>query len=540
MCCTLLHPVDLALDSSLDLIAKAVQVAVANVLPQCHLVSCAIDCSTKSRIREIPLSGKTAPRPLRTEARPRGLPGLQAPREHRIAQDNFCSDFVLAVQHVMQAHGRAAIRENPRNSLHWWDDVEQWLFSHGNWYDWSYDACCLFASRRKKQRIRHCIPHMRSLPDLMCAHLHDPEEWAPSYKLDGSQYFPSREEAEYKSHVATGQLIKVLQCCVSSACHPCNAQVTGDLCLSFRLAFCVLRPCQQLLRTLAWWLLMTLRAGCQCQMFGHQGSRSQITASILATATSATGSQPLTFSEGRDGTPQEVVLKYARWLPTSALAPFIHEFAGKQLLCDCGPNQFCHGDVLVGEFNQARASPVKLPRVRSRQGRILLGMIAGFRIPAAVAHQVTQAHVVTSVKNIMPGIDWTGCRWPLIENLVNHDSLLGFSTWMAHCFPDLDQEYGPLLLAHHGVLLQRAGAQAQPGGASMRASLAPLVSFRLDKDRHFSDAICSSVILGALWIGPDWWTMTCSMQPHMSVRVPKPLLKLDASVWVFSLRWSPG
>eukprot|EP00438_Fugacium_kawagutii_P015959 Skav227096 [mRNA] locus=scaffold199:6515:11398:+ [translate_table: standard] len=497
-----LHPVDFALDQSLDLTAKSVQVEIANVLPTCHLVSCAIDCSTKSRIREIPLSGKSAPRPLRTEAHPRGLPGLDSHNKHRIQQDNQCSDFVLAaVQHLMQSHGRAAFRENPRNSLHWFDDVECWLESQGVWYDWLYDACCLFASRRKKQRIRHCVPHMRSLPTLTCAHIHDPGEWAPSYNADGSRFFPSKEEAEYTAHLCFTLVVACSHWAVDQGLAVMRIQRMPPMQCSGDWRHLLDFP-PSMLRSEAMPAVAAYLGLLVCRDSPRRLPVSEVWSpgeplpdhSIYIGHGHFRHRFPTTqwenpFFEGRDGTPQDVVLKYARWLPNSPLAPFVHELAGKQLLCDCAPNQFCHGDVLVGEFNQIRSAPVHMPRVRRRHGRILLGMTAGFRIPAAVAQPLTQAHVVTSVKNLTPGIDWTGCKWPLIEDLVNHTALIGFQHWMHDSYPDMDHEYGPLVLAHQGVLLQRAGAQAQGGGASMKASLAPLVSFGLDKDTHFQQAL---------------------------------------------------
>ena len=80
-----------------------------------------MDCSTKSRIREIALPGMRAPQPLRSERRPRGLPTLSPEQAQRVETGNEASDFQLAVQHVMDPHGRGAFRENPRRSLHWKD-----------------------------------------------------------------------------------------------------------------------------------------------------------------------------------------------------------------------------------------------------------------------------------------------------------------------------------------------------------------------------------------------------------------------------------
>ena len=117
----------------------------------------------------------------------------------RVEADNQCSDFLLAMQAVMQANGRGALRENPRRSLHWADPVEAFLFSQGSWQDYEYDACCFLSTRRKAQTIRHNVDEMRNskLPNLICAHTHDVSEWRPTRSNTGSVYYPSREESEY-------------------------------------------------------------------------------------------------------------------------------------------------------------------------------------------------------------------------------------------------------------------------------------------------------------------------------------------------------
>jgi hypothetical protein len=52
------------------------------------------------------------------------------------------------------------------------------------------------------------------------------------------------------------------------------------------------------------------------------------------------------FRIGRDGTAEEVLVKYERWLHTSGLINDIHELRGRDLACWCAPFP-CHGDVLL-------------------------------------------------------------------------------------------------------------------------------------------------------------------------------------------------
>lgn len=63
------------------------------------------------------------------------------------------------------------------------------------------------------------------------------------------------------------------------------------------------------------------------------------------------------FNIGRDGTRDEVILKYYKWIATQPhLMGSLNELKGKVLGCWCKP-QPCHGDVLVyliegGELNR--------------------------------------------------------------------------------------------------------------------------------------------------------------------------------------------
>lgn len=61
-------------------------------------MSAAMDCSTKSRAREIPRhfsDGRPAPKPLRSEEYPEGLPHLSKANADRVATDNKACTFVL-------------------------------------------------------------------------------------------------------------------------------------------------------------------------------------------------------------------------------------------------------------------------------------------------------------------------------------------------------------------------------------------------------------------------------------------------------------
>jgi hypothetical protein len=58
------------------------------------------------------------------------------------------------------------------------------------------------------------------------------------------------------------------------------------------------------------------------------------------------------FKISRDGTREEVIAKYERWLYRRGLIKDVHELRGYDLLCWCAPKP-CHGDVLLRLANDA-------------------------------------------------------------------------------------------------------------------------------------------------------------------------------------------
>jgi hypothetical protein len=52
------------------------------------------------------------------------------------------------------------------------------------------------------------------------------------------------------------------------------------------------------------------------------------------------------FAIGRDGTREEVILKYENYVCQAMLVGQLHELEGKDLVCWCAPLA-CHGDVLL-------------------------------------------------------------------------------------------------------------------------------------------------------------------------------------------------
>eukprot|EP00435_Cladocopium_sp_Y103_P070320 s1385_g35.t1 len=121
--------VDWLLDPSHDLADRARQASLSAQLEEVIFIAAALDCSTKSRAREIPRvfeDGRPAPGPLCSEAYPDGLPGLSPKDAQRIATDNQACSYVLGEIDKLCQRGGGSVRENPARSLHWWSSAEEW------------------------------------------------------------------------------------------------------------------------------------------------------------------------------------------------------------------------------------------------------------------------------------------------------------------------------------------------------------------------------------------------------------------------------
>ena len=167
-------PVDRIFGEHHDLSDVKVQMELHNLLTKADFVWAALDCSTKSRCRQIPsrIPGKQLPPPLRSDEHPMGLPGLQGSDKERVTTDNAAAEFALAELKVHRGRGGGSGRENPENSLHWSTPTELDMLAEGVWHDQFYEACSLQGARRKKQRLRHDIEEIRCWPSMRCRHTH--------------------------------------------------------------------------------------------------------------------------------------------------------------------------------------------------------------------------------------------------------------------------------------------------------------------------------------------------------------------------------
>ena len=75
------------------------------------------------------------------------------------------------------------------------------MLATGIWSDTMYSSCSFIGARCKQQRLCHNILEIAEWPVVSRHHVHDPKEWQPVL-VDGSRYYPSKEEAEYIASLA--------------------------------------------------------------------------------------------------------------------------------------------------------------------------------------------------------------------------------------------------------------------------------------------------------------------------------------------------
>ena len=197
-------PIDILLDPTHDLSDATRQALLHEQLQEADCIMAALDCSTKSRARGVPLhfsDGRPSPKPLRSNEHPEGLPGLNPRDEARVERDNKAAGFVLEEIQAMVQRGGATIRENPGRSLHWELPEERRLMDSGQYWETEYSACVFQSARCKYQKLRHNVLEISQWPKALCAHTHASDEWKP-WTEHGQRVYPSKEEAEYSAGLA--------------------------------------------------------------------------------------------------------------------------------------------------------------------------------------------------------------------------------------------------------------------------------------------------------------------------------------------------
>ena len=527
MCGWQTEALDREIRASDDLNITARQQKLAIQMKSATFVAVAFDCSTKSRVREIPREfedGRRAPGPLRSEDHPEGLPSLQGAEKKRVEQDNTVTDFVLELLKDHDAKGGGSMRENPNRSLHWWLQKEQEMIDSGRWADKRYAACVLQGARCKQQRIRHNIEEFDEWPPMNCHHIHESNEWEPQMS-EGIKYWPSKEEAEYTAalafYVAVSASWWAMRRGYAKMRVPRLPQIesTGD-----KRPWLRVHP-----KAFREWAMIPTALGLGIKPPWAGGIPARISIEELDFRIKTTRGKPAElpaehvyigqghhshrlirnkwaspFLPGIHGTASDCVGFYLDHIRKQGLVDQIQELQGMTLVCDCRPGEPCTGDALAAEFyasqvedneqktvakNWRKKSKTMPTRSNIRTitmaaaGASLFGQSMAMRIPKP------QEAIVAAFCSLYPSETFEHFKFPMIEDLVNQSPFTAYMEWREEKDLEYDGPLGPALASQRDASWARSSMGKQLGAISHKAALPQLIAFQQSPDEHFKQAL---------------------------------------------------
>eukprot|EP00435_Cladocopium_sp_Y103_P021191 s84_g5.t1 len=510
--------VDWLLDASHDLSDPRRQASLHDQLQSVCFIAAALDCSTKSRAREIPRDfgdGRPPPRPLRSEQHPLGLPELTGAQKERVSKDNAAAHFVLEEIDLVVDRGGASVRENPFNSLHWWTPQEQAMWASGRWWDQRYSACCFGGARAKLQRLRHNLEEIQQWPRADCNHFHDPREWEPWLQEDGKRVYPSAEESEYTAELCFAIAVAASWWAVRTGHAKMYVPRSPAPCTTgHREHWLDLDP-----RALREWAMAPLAISLGLRPLDPDKA-SRVPQRACVSDVLVEGSLPVghvyvgmgnhahrlqttkwrsPWQVGVDCTPQDWLPLYVQYI-RETMWDDLSELEGCTLVCDCPLSQLCEADLLAGLVFD-RLSPEHLPaahQVVPTQGRlpqasttraVLISSMAQVRGMPFGPFYILQESLALAFRRLFPGDWFDDFAIPFVEDLVNQTPLDLFVRWRYHHGLDMEGSYNPVLAAPPTRQKMRTSEGQQVGAINHRAALAPLLPFQLTPDQHFSQAL---------------------------------------------------
>jgi len=343
----------------------------------------AMDCSTFSRARERPIPGHpNPPKPLRGANNPLGVPSLSASDKERVHNANNLVHFFTDLLTAAHNTGAAGALENPRRAWIWTIPAVKELLQLPGWQDFEYHSCSLGGARAKAQTIRANIDEFKALR-CECHHVHHHGEWKPHKDAaTGRWIYPSSQEQEYTAELAFGIAIaaSAWACRVGRARlyvpRPLRPSETGSRVewlafppsaaradampgLAARLGLAPRGPWADIIPQLS--RTKGMKDFPPGAVYIGQGNLA------LKLAKSQWASP---FRPGPHGTPEACVRKYSHWLATQQhLLQQVPSLRGRQLLCDCEPQEPCHGEALIAEVLKACGrAPSGGNKANSRRG----------------------------------------------------------------------------------------------------------------------------------------------------------------------------
>ena len=161
-------------------------------------------CGTASRARERPIPGfKTAPKPLRSDAHPDGLPNLSESEHQRVSEANRSYAAMSQLIFVLVELGVSISIENPRNSLLWKTSFLKHLLGKLPTYHVCTFHHCMHGGKRDKDTAWYSFNPRDPQRDLFaslalkCNKQHQHAPWKPYVDASGKRIFPTADEAAY-------------------------------------------------------------------------------------------------------------------------------------------------------------------------------------------------------------------------------------------------------------------------------------------------------------------------------------------------------
>ena len=512
-------PVDWLLDPSHDLSHPARQASLSEQLKTVDFIGAAMDCSTKSRAREIPRTfddGRPAPKPLRSVDYPEGLPGLSEADSRRVTSDNLACQFLLDEIQSLADRGGASVRENPWRSLHWHLPQEKAMLSSGTWWDKRYSSCCFMGARAKSQRLRHNLPEINEWPVLDCHHTHDPAEWDP-VSINGKRVYPSHEEAEYTAPLAfaiavaaswwagrTGRATLHVPRMPTTCCHgrrehwlsldprSMRSWAMAPLAITLGLEPPDAREAARVPKRGQVQDFIqddkTLPSSCVYVGRGHHSHRVPVTK----------WKSPMT--PGHDCSIEEWVAQYVTHICTHEdLWNDLPSLSRQILVCDCPWQDLCEADLLAGLVFEATSPARKEHHLASKQShkassQALVTALAASRVVTVQSCPVPpqpfrQESVVLAFRKLFPEPWLQHHQFPMLEDLLNQPPFTCYGQWRFEEGLEWDGPLNPCMAGGAVRLAMRMAEGKQSGALSQRAALPPLLPFGLDPDDHFTLAV---------------------------------------------------
>ena len=510
-----------------DLTSPQLQKRLLNEKDNVDAVMKAMECSTLSRARDIPIPGHpNAPPPLRSHEKPMGLEGLSRKDDVRVEVANSLIKFMATLADQVADAGGAVVGENPQNSWYWTILELIRKFDGAKWYDTLYAACAMGGARHKRQKIRHNVREVCKIRS-QCHHVHDADEWKPTQpNPDEPNYwcYPSKAEAEYTAELAwaiaialswwvmrTGRVKLGLQ----NLRMP-EPQETGDRTQYLQWDDNVLRKGAM--------EIVGYRCGVEpVNLWGFQCPKRVCIYDLeewpenglyigmgnpawrLERSAWATCMRP-----GPDGSPEECVRAFAEELREGNWHEAVGELEGKTLVCECKLGYPCHGEALVllwvdevrqREKPSSKAQPRK-PSGGAGGGRRgwKPGKLGKFAMAAAAASKVKGMHVESPrevtirwsqptiqgfVQKLFPRNYTEGQPFPCLEDILNSDPFITWTQWSEEVNPVQPStccfaEFWEVPKGWEAVTLGK-----QPGVLQAKTAVDPILGYGMGAEAHY-------------------------------------------------------